>query len=111
MRYDLDLNRRIHHAETGPAASGPTALMRFTMKSSASSQLTRGLALEQDEVDIVTDLENAVARADTASVMKPIMVPTESGCPAIHKAITLPISARGILPMTMRDSTADLYRL
>ena len=41
------------------------------------------------------------------SVMKPIMEATESGCPAIQSAATLPISASGTLPMMMRASTAE----
>ena len=46
-----------------------------------------------------------------ASVMKPIMLATESGCPAIQSATTLPISASGTLPMMISASTGDRYRL
>ena len=42
-----------------------------------------------------------------ASVMKPIIDATDSGWPAIHSAITLPIRASGMLPMMMSASTAD----
>ena len=41
------------------------------------------------------------------NVMKPIMLATESGCPASHNAATLPMSASGTLPMMMRASTTD----
>ena len=41
------------------------------------------------------------------SVMKPIMLATDSGCPAIHSAATLPISASGTLPMMISASTAE----
>ena len=46
-----------------------------------------------------------------ASVTKPIMLATESGCPAIQSAATLPISASGTLPMMISASTGDRYRL
>ena len=46
-----------------------------------------------------------------ASVMKPIMEATDSGCPASHSATTLPIRASGTLPMMIMANTAERYRL
>ena len=45
------------------------------------------------------------------NVIKPIMLATESGCPASHNAATLPMSASGTLPIMMKVRTADRYRL
>ena len=42
-----------------------------------------------------------------ASVTKPIMLPTDSGNPAIQSAATLPISASGMLTMMINASTAE----
>ena len=42
-----------------------------------------------------------------ASVMKPIIEATDSGWPASHSAITLPMSASGMLVRMMSASTAD----
>jgi len=38
------------------------------------------------------------------SVMKPTMLATESGCPAMFSAMTLPIRASGTLAMIIRAS-------
>ena len=42
-----------------------------------------------------------------ASVMKPIMLATDSGWPASHSAATEPMSASGTLPMMMSAKTAE----
>ncbi|GJD76165.1 hypothetical protein CFIICLFH_4415 [Methylobacterium goesingense] len=41
------------------------------------------------------------------SVTKPIIEATERGSPAMKSAATLPMSASGTLPMTMRASTPE----
>ena len=41
------------------------------------------------------------------SVTKPIIEATERGSPATKSAATLPMSASGTLPMTMRASTPE----
>ena len=45
------------------------------------------------------------------SVMKPIMLATDSGCPAHQSATTEPMSASGTLPMMIPASSTDRYRL
>ena len=42
-----------------------------------------------------------------ASVMNPIIEATESGWPASHSAATEPISASGMLPITISASTVE----
>jgi hypothetical protein len=55
----------------------------------------------------VADLEDAVARGDAGQGDEADQCATDSGCPEIHSAMTLPTSASGMLPMMIRVSAVE----
>ena len=98
QRHERDAGRKGRHQYGGQP-----------LERAAHHQLpSECLALEQRQIDVVADLQDAIARGDAGERDEADgALATENGWPAIHSAATLPISASGTLPMMMSARTAD----
>ena len=72
-----------------------------------TSSRPHGMASCSDRLMMWLILRMPLRAAMPVSVMKPIMLATDSGWPASHNAATEPISASGTLPMMISDNIAE----